>query len=820
MTAARLRLAQRLLGEQRADEAAMVLRGLSGENDPATAAGIAALALAQGRPADAAGMARAVLASGPLPAPLLVSAATTLAGCGDPGPADAALAAAVEAGDMAIELRVARARIAEACGRGDLAIDHWRRVLDLDDGMEARLGLVRALRAEARFAEAERLCRMLLAGAPAESRPAAELARCAHDAGDPIEAETRWHTALLARPAQEALLLGLARALTTQHRFGEARSLLEGLVEREPGRPGPLTALVWLLLAEGDLAAAEQQAAALVVLPDGGPANRLLLAEVREAAGDFSGAARVLAQAEGQAARLAAARLAARQGQLATAHEGFSAILATQPGQLDALVGLAEVLAEAGRDAEASVAAATAVRQAPNQPRAHLARAAVAETAGRLDDARLALLEARAAMPWRVEPLLHLAQLALRHGEHEAIAERGAALAASHPCHLGARLTAFDCAMAGGRHDEARSLMAALTAELPRHREVERRLARLDWLDGAVEPARARWRRITAHDPRIHGSPDPIERLDRHPLPPPDGEIRVVMLVRNERVRLPWLLEHYRGLRTSRFLVLDNRSDDGTADWLLAQGPDVHVFRTEASFAASGAGMRWINHLLDEHGCGAWCLTVDADEALVYPGAETVPLPRLTAYLDAAGAEAMAAPMLDLYAAIPLDAVRYRPGQSLIEAFPWFDATGYVRRDSNDFPYFRLHGGARARLFHAHPAAGPVLQKVPLIRWRPEIKYTSSKHTAFPCRLADVTGALLHFKYLPDFASQVRVEVARGQHYLGAREYRAYQRRLDEGGALSPMGPASQRYRDTRQLVELGLIKSSPAYESHVRGNA
>ena len=62
--------------------------------------------------------------------------------------------------------------------------------------------------------------------------------------------------------------------------------------------------------------------------------------------------------------------------------------------------------------------------------------------------------------------------------------------------------------------------------------------------------------------------------------------------------------------------------------------------------------------------------------------------------------------------------------------------------------------------------------------------------------------------------------MARGQHYLGAREYRAYQRRLDEGGALSPMGQASRRYRDTRQLVDLGLIETSPAYESHVRGNA
>ena len=124
------------------------------------------------------------------------------------------------------------------------------------------------------------------------------------------------------------------------------------------------------------------------------------------------------------------------------------------------------------------------------------------------------------------------------------------------------------------------------------------------------------------------------------------------------------------------------------------------MFHTTASFATSGAGMRWTNRLLDEHGSGAWCLTVDADEVLVYPQAETRAAQGLAAYLDAVGAEALVAPMIDLYAAAPLDAVDYAPGQSLIEAFPWFDATGYVRRDSNDFPYFRLLGGCRARVFH------------------------------------------------------------------------------------------------------------------------
>lgn len=807
--AARLRLAQRLIDDGLADEAAILLRDLPADGDPATRVGKAALALAQGRVAEAAGGARAALTLAPLPPPLLVSAAATLAEAGDPEAADSALAAAIGAGDMAVELRLARARLAEQRGRTDLAVEHWRRVLDLDEGPEAKLGLIRALRSEARFAEAGRVCRLLLAALPKDPRPAAELARIAQDASDPVEAESRWHAALLAHPGQEPLVLGLARSLVAQHRFADGRALLEGLIGSEPDRTAPRTALVRLSLAEGDLAAAERDAAGL------------LLGEVHEAAGDFAAAARVYAEAAGEpGVLLASARLAARQGDLDRAQEAFTAILATAPGDVDARIGLAEVLAGAGHDAEAVAMAAEAMNLAPNRPRAHLARAAVAETAGRLDDARLALLEARAAMPWRVEPLLHLAQLALRHGERDAIAERGAALVTSHPRHLGARLTAFDCAMAGGRVDEARRLMAPLAVELPRHREVERRLARLDWQDGAVEPARARWHRITAHDRRIHGEEDPIERLDGHPLPAPAGEVRVFMLVRNERVRLPWLLNHYRALGTGRFLIIDNGSDDGTTEWLLAQGPDVHLFHTEASFARSGAGMRWINRLLDEHGCGAWCLTIDADEVLVYPGSEAVPLPKLVAYLDAAGAEAMAAPMLDLYAEAPLEAVRYAPGESLIEAFPWFDASGYVRRDSNDFPYFRLHGGARARLFHSHAAAGPVLQKVPLIRWQAGIKYTSSKHTAFPCRLADVAGALLHFKYLPDFAEQVRAEVARGQHYQGAKEYRVYQRRLAGGGALSPLGPTSHRYRDSRQLVELGLIATSPAYESHVRGDA
>jgi hypothetical protein len=269
-----------------------------------------------------------------------------------------------------------------------------------------------------------------------------------------------------------------------------------------------------------------------------------------------------------------------------------------------------------------------------------------------------------------------------------------------------------------------------------------------------------------------------------------------------------------------RFLVLDDGSDDGTRDWLLGQGPDVHLFQAKSSFAASGGGMRWVNRLLDQHGSGTWCLAIDADEVLVYPHCETAPLPVLIDHLDRSGAGALAAPMLDLHAEQSLDDVRYQPGQSLIETFPWFDATAFVRRDSNDFPYFRLLGGCRTRIFYEHAAAGPVMQKVPLIRWQPEIRYTSSKHTAFPCRLADVSGVLLHFKYLPEFAAQVRADVARGQQFQGGKECRVYQRRLERGESLSFMAPPSQRYRHSSQLVDLGLMHGSSAFDAHVRGSA
>ena len=83
------------------------------------------------------------------------------------------------------------------------------------------------------------------------------------------------------------------------------------------------------------------------------------------------------------------------------------------------------------------------------------------------------------------------------------------------------------------------------------------------------------------------------------------GEIRAFAKCRNERLRLPAFLAHYRALGVDRFFVVDNDSSDGTTEYLAGQ-PDVRVFRTTNRFSESSAGSLWLNLLLSRFGVGGW----------------------------------------------------------------------------------------------------------------------------------------------------------------------------------------------------------------------
>ena len=172
-----------------------------------------------------------------------------------------------------------------------------------------------------------------------------------------------------------------------------------------------------------------------------------------------------------------------------------------------------------------------------------------------------------------------------------------------------------------------------------------------------------------------------VVRFDATPARLPDLAPDAIVLfacVRDEMIRIAQFLEHYRRIGVDHFVIVDNGSEDGTAEWLKQQ-PDVSLYRTSQSFAASGRGWAWLETLLERHATGRWCLVADADELLVYPGYPDHRLRDLVAYHEAHGFSAMASVMLDMYAATlcpPKEAVG-----SLVDLCPYYDSRG-IRVDA------------------------------------------------------------------------------------------------------------------------------------------
>ncbi|MEL6691011.1 MAG: glycosyltransferase family 2 protein [Pseudomonadota bacterium] len=293
----------------------------------------------------------------------------------------------------------------------------------------------------------------------------------------------------------------------------------------------------------------------------------------------------------------------------------------------------------------------------------------------------------------------------------------------------------------------------------------------------------------------------------------PRGAILCFSTIRNEAARLPYFLDYHRALGVDHFFVVDNASDDGTADILAAQR-DVSVWRTEASYKAARFGVDWLNRLQTVYAPGNWALTLDADEILTYPDAETRPLPELTTWLGRMGAESFGAMMLDFYPDGPIGQVPYVPGAPITDTLTHFDGSGYTREWQPKFQNISIRGGPRKRVFFAEaPDHAPHLHKVPLIRWRRGMVYASSTHLALPRRLNNPfdpqkglpTGALLHSKFLPEVVGKSAEEKLRAEHFTHPDRYGDYYDRLTESPNL--MGEPSVRYEGPAQLEALGLMQ-------------
>jgi hypothetical protein len=185
-----------------------------------------------------------------------------------------------------------------------------------------------------------------------------------------------------------------------------------------------------------------------------------------------------------------------------------------------------------------------------------------------------------------------------------------------------------------------------------------------------------------------------------------DLSIDCIVLVHNELRILEEFFRHYRALGVTRFFVVDDRSTDGTLEWLKKQ-PDVMIFTPAVGTEYRTHKKLWRSEILDKYCHDRWVLSPDADEWFVYKDMETKSLALLIAELEEEGARALPAVMVDMYRDAPLDKHTY-DGGGLLDAFPLFDAKGYYEfpapaafRKKYPCPDMMYTGGMRHRIFQS-----------------------------------------------------------------------------------------------------------------------
>ena len=139
--------------------------------------------------------------------------------------------------------------------------------------------------------------------------------------------------------------------------------------------------------------------------------------------------------------------------------------------------------------------------------------------------------------------------------------------------------------------------------------------------------------------------------------------------------------------------------------------------------------------------------------------------------------------MLDMYPKGSLSQADFTSGDPFTE-------TGYVEQAPfltnwpGRGPYSNARTWTSALRHRLIPEARPVLfvaQKLALLRYHPFMRFSDGLHYGAGLKVADRELLFGHFKYNADFFRKVQEEVARGEHFNDAEEYRKYLARLCEG---------------------------------------
>lgn len=296
------------------------------------------------------------------------------------------------------------------------------------------------------------------------------------------------------------------------------------------------------------------------------------------------------------------------------------------------------------------------------------------------------------------------------------------------------------------------------------------------------------------------------------PAPGPD-EVVVLSVVHNGMPWLPTFLAHHRELGAGRFVILDNGSSDGTADYLRAQR-DVVLLSSKAPYSHYQNPFK--RHICNRFARDRWCLFADVDELLAYPGMERQSLPELARFAREHGFTGVVTQMLDLFPERPIADMPEAVHADLRPFYRCYETRDIEARPgewhaSNRVPAHisMHHGGVRRRIFGTDNG----LTKVSLFYNGDGLVPFHHWHSTRGARIADFSVALLHYPFDRGYRDRVLEAAASNRHgWVPGDEYHAYAAVMRENPKLSMLSPASRRYDRPEQLVAEGFLQISPEY--------
>ena len=335
-----------------------------------------------------------------------------------------------------------------------------------------------------------------------------------------------------------------------------------------------------------------------------------------------------------------------------------------------------------------------------------------------------------------------------------------------------------------------------------------------------------------------------------------EGRVSCVTVCHNEIGIIEQFLTHYRDLGCAQFFIVDDRSNDGTAQYLMDQD-DVTLFAPANGAEFKDNVGKWREQILDVFCSDGWVTLPDVDELLYYRDMPET-LSDVAGKLEKRGELALLAVMLDMYGDSPLEQQIYAGNRPISDEFPYFDGPGEppagIRIVSQPSSFLKRYptpqvcfmGGVRERLFyqqrelnslqkwliaryaHLGRRLNPtwlerwqnqlvraatktcfsstpfVLNKFALLKWQKGTRFSRAPHSIDrKIKVSEGLAVLLHYKFYKGVAG-LEYSSDRAQH---AGRSVHYKKMLDQSAKLkeSPVSDNSRRFQGLESLA--GVVR-------------